>query len=54
MYRPQFIDTDWPQSITRLQGKKPTNPKFYFCCFMAVIDLIANTTVYKIVKFFLY
>jgi hypothetical protein len=53
MYRPQFIDIEWPQSITRLQGEQPQNSAFDFCGFIAVIDHIAYTTMYKTAKIFL-
>jgi hypothetical protein len=33
MYRPRFIDTDWPQSISRLQEEKPSNPIIWFLLF---------------------
>jgi hypothetical protein len=33
MYRPRFIDTDWPQRISRLQEEKPSNPFIWFLLF---------------------
>jgi hypothetical protein len=33
MYRPRFIDTDWPQSISRLQEEEPSNPFIWFLLF---------------------
>jgi hypothetical protein len=52
MYRSQLIDTDWPQSISRLQERSPRIPSFDFYFFIAVIDHIANTTKCKTAKFF--
>jgi hypothetical protein len=33
MCRPRLIDTDWPQSISRIQEEKPWNPIIWFLLF---------------------
>jgi hypothetical protein len=35
MYRPRLVVTDWPQSITRLQGKEPSKP-------IILIEIVKN------------
>ena len=33
MHRPRLVDTDWRQSITRLQEEEPSNPIIWFLLF---------------------
>jgi hypothetical protein len=52
MYRPQFIDIEWPQSIARLQEEQLQNSASDFCGFQSGHEPHRlNNYIYKTAEF---